>query len=310
MSLHLRSRGGNRLRRGFQLFQNLRQGRQAASALSDSSWLRVQSALISPVGVKWRHGPYDLTLQRGERVAILGPSGAGKSTLLKLIAGDLRPFAGDVWLDGCRLHDMGLQTLSKARAVLPQGHAVAFGLSVAVVVALGRAARLEDPGLHDIVGQSLSLARASHLRSRRFDTLSGGEQARVQLARVFAQLWDRRDGMVLLDEPLAALDPGLQFELMDAIREFASERQHAVISVVHDINQALCHFDRMWLVQDGKLFADTHVGADAIGALADLYGIDLQAVEDKLGGLAVIATRRHSPGLSDQAGETSGDMTA
>lgn len=275
---------------------------QAVSPLPGSPWLSVQSALISPDGGKWRHGPYDLTLQKGERVAILGPSGAGKSTLLKLIAGDLAPCAGHVWLDGRRLHDMGLQMLSETRAVLPQGHAVAFGLGVALVVALGRAARPQDPHLQDIVGRSLSLARASHLRIRRFDTLSGGEQARVQLARVFAQLWDRRDGMVLLDEPLAALDPGLQFELMEAIREFASERRHAVISVVHDINQAFGNFDRLWLVRDGKLFADTLARADAISPLAELYGIDLQAVDDRFGRLAVIATRRRSSEPSDQAG--------
>ncbi|MDI1261539.1 ATP-binding cassette domain-containing protein [Aquabacterium sp.] len=249
--------------------------------------------MIRPSGSRLHHGPYDLSLDQGERVAILGPSGAGKSTLLKLIAGDLAPSSGHVWLGGDRLHELDRQTLSTTRAVLPQGHAVAFGLDVALVVALGRSARLQDPNLHAIVWQSLALARASHLRSRRFDTLSGGEQARVQLARVFAQLWDREGGLVLLDEPLAALDPGLQFDLMDAIHAFATERQHAVIAVVHDINQAFGSFDRLWLVRDGKLFADTPVGPDAIGPLGDLYGIGLQVVNDGLGGLAVVANRRH-----------------
>ncbi len=294
----------NRLRRGLRLFQQLRRETRSRPAPTDTPWLCVQSAQIRPSEGRSLHGPYDLTVDKGARVAILGPSGAGKSTLLKLIAGDLAPASGHVWLGGHNLHELDRPLLASTRAVLPQGHAVAFGLAVELVVALGRSARLQDPHLQDIVRASLVLAKAEHLGTRRFDTLSGGEQARVQLARVFAQLWDRQGGLVLLDEPLAALDPGLQFELMDAIHAFASERQHAVIAVVHDINQAFDSFDRLWLVRNGKLFANTPVGPDAIHPLADLYGIDLHAVTNEQGGLAVIAHRRQLTGERKGAGAT------
>ena len=133
------------------------------------------------------------------------------------------------------------------------------------------------------------------LIGRRFDTLSGGEQARVQLARLLAQLWDVRAGLLLVDEPLSALDPGLQFELMDAMQAFARERGHALIAVLHDINQALAHFDRLWLVRDGQLIADLAAGRTALPWLEQLYGIALTGVEDEAGQLAVLARRRRSP---------------
>lgn len=242
-------------------------------------------------------GPFDLVLQRGDLVAILGPSGAGKSTLLKAMAGDSRVAVscGSVVLQGLALNALSPQDLASRRAVLPQSHSVAFGLSVELVVSLGRVAQGGDLRLPNIVHEALSMAKASHLLHRRFDTLSGGEQARVQMARMFAQLWEQREGLMLLDEPLAALDPGLQFELMDAIRAFALARRHALVAVVHDINQALGgSFDRLWLIRDGQLFADVPVGVEAIATLAELYSIDLQAVPCSDDRLAVVATRRRA----------------
>jgi iron complex transport system ATP-binding protein len=233
-------------------------------------------------------GPFDVDVEAGERIAILGPSGAGKSTLLKLIVGDHVALDGAVRLDGQALAARSAQALARRRAVLPQGHAVAFGLPVELVVALGRIACEPDPQQATIVTAALAAASASHLAGRRFDTLSGGEQARVQLARVFAQLWDVRGGLLLVDEPLAALDPGLQFELMDALQAHARARGHALIAVLHDINHALARFERLWLVREGRLMADLPTGRAAIGALEQLYGIALHCVDDAEHGLAVL----------------------
>lgn len=243
-----------------------------------------------------RVGPFNLQVAPGERIAILGPSGAGKSTLLRLMAGERAPHEGVVLLDGRALsrgpHGWPLPALARRRAVLPQSHTVAFGLPVELVVALGRVAREPDPEQPRMVSAALQLAHAAHLVGRRFDTLSGGEQARVQLARVFAQLWDEHEALVLVDEPLAALDPGLQFELMDALQQFARERSHALVAVLHDINQALAGFDRLWLLQHGRLIADLPSGRAAVTHLEALYGIALRCVEDTDGALAVVPTRR------------------
>lgn len=232
-------------------------------------------------------GPVTLRLAAGERVAILGPSGAGKSTLLRLIARELAPARGTLLLDGRALKSWSPEALARRRAVLPQQHGVAFGLPVELVVALGRVARQGDGQQDAIVRGALLQAQAEHLVGRRFDTLSGGEQARVQLARVFAQAWDERDGLLLVDEPLAALDPGLSLSLMAAMSEFAAARGHALVAVLHDLNLALNHFERLWLMKDGRLLADCDALPSTLPLLEQLYGTRLRLLRDEHG-LAVL----------------------
>lgn len=260
-------------------------------------------------------GPFNLAVAAGERVAILGPSGAGKSTLLRLLAGEKPAHSGQMLFDGRPVARWSARVLAQRRAVLPQSHAVAFGLPVGLVVGLGRLSREPDVQQAHIVGEALAAAHAAHLVGRRFDTLSGGEQARVQLARVLAQLWDVQGGLLLVDEPLAALDPGLQFELLDALRDFAAARGHALVAVLHDLNQALSSFDRLWLVQAGQLVADVPAGRAAVVPLEQLFGVRLRCVElasedgENAAGsstrLAVLA-QRAGPGVGVGAGAGAG----
>ena len=239
-------------------------------------------------------GPFSLCVAAGERIAILGPSGAGKSTLLKCMSGECRPATGQVRFNGQVLSVWRLSDLSRQRAVLPQSSDVAFGLPTDLVIGLGRVARLHDPLLLDIVQASATLAHAEHVLGRGFDTLSGGEQARVQLARVFAQLWDAQEGLILVDEPLAALDPGLQFDLLDSLDAYAAARHHAVVAVLHDINQATQGFGRLLLVKGGTLVADLPGAATAalVPALESLYGIALRCVADAQGALVITPLRK------------------
>lgn len=236
-------------------------------------------------------GPFNVRVAPGERIAILGPSGAGKSTLLKLMACELQPQAGQVAFAGRPLAQWPLADLARRRAVLPQGSNVAFGLQCALVIGLGRVARLLDPSLERIVQDAGALAYAAHLLGRRLDTLSGGEQARVQLARLFAQMWDVKDGLILVDEPLAALDPGLQFDLLDSLQQFCAARGHAVVAILHDINHALLGFERRLLVRSGQLVADIASDAEAVPALAALYGIALTTATSSDGDVCVIPAR-------------------
>ncbi|WFR81309.1 ATP-binding cassette domain-containing protein [Janthinobacterium rivuli] len=236
-------------------------------------------------------GPFNVRVAPGERIAILGPSGAGKSTLLKLMARELQPQAGQVAFAGRPLAQWPLADLARCRAVLPQGSHVAFGLQCELVIGLGRVARLVDPQLGRIVQDAAALAHAGNLLGRRLDTLSGGEQARVQLARIFAQMWDVKDGLILVDEPLAALDPGLQFDLLDSLQQFCTARGHAVIAILHDINHALLGFERLLLVRSGQLVADIASDAGAVPALAALYGIALTTATSSDGHVCVIPAR-------------------
>jgi iron complex transport system ATP-binding protein len=232
-------------------------------------------------------GPVTLRVDPGERIAILGPSGAGKSTLLRLIARELRPDGGSLRFAGQPLAAWSPAELARRRAVLPQQHGVAFGLPVELVVALGRVARQGDGRQEAIVREALAHAHAEHLHGRRFDTLSGGEQARVQLARVFAQAWDARDGLLLVDEPVAALDPGLSVSLMAAVSVFAEARGHALIAVLHDLNLAMNHFDRLWLMKAGRLLADCDALPATLPLLEQLYDTRLRLLKDEHG-LAIL----------------------
>lgn len=234
-----------------------------------------------------RFGPFDLRVQAGDRVALLGPSGAGKSTLLRLLSGELAPSHGQVLLSGQPLAAMAPAARARRRAVLPQSHQIAFGLPVELVVSLGRWA---GAGESAWVGRALGWACAGHLRGRRYDQLSGGEQARVQLARVLAQLADVEGGLLLMDEPLASLDPGLQLELLDTLQRFCAERGHALVAVLHDIPQALHGFERLWLLRGGQLQADVAAAA-ALPALETLFGLRLQALATADGGWALSVRR-------------------
>ena len=224
-------------------------------------------------------GPFSFGIAPGERIAILGPSGAGKTTLLKLISGELRPHFGSYELKGAAIQMWPLGALSRARAVLPQSSEVAFGLVAHLVIGLGRIAIVGDVKRDAIVRDAARLSSCEHLLHRSFDTLSGGEKARVHLARVFAQLWDEQNSLILVDEPLASLDPGLQIELLERMKQYADERNHAIVAILHDINQAMHHFDRLILVKEGKIVGDHATGMGAISDLADLYQIRLDVIE-------------------------------
>jgi iron complex transport system ATP-binding protein len=241
-------------------------------------------------------GPFSFTIAPGERIAILGPSGAGKTTLLKLMSGELRPHFGSYELKGAAIQMWPLGTLSRARAVLPQSSEVAFGLVAHLVIGLGRIAIVGDLKRDVIIRHAAHLSSYEHLLHRSFDTLSGGEKARVHLARVFAQLWDEQNSLILVDEPLASLDPGLQIELLERMKQYADERNHAIVAILHDINQAMHHFDRLILVKEGKIVGDHATGMGAISDLADLYQIRLDVIERD--GLPPLVFPRASLGLN------------
>lgn len=259
---------------------------QAASArlmIRCGSWQQGQSAI----------GPFVLQVRGAERIAILGPSGAGKSSLLKALSGDLPALHTSVFVNGKTLDQFSVQTLATQRAVLMQSQQMAFSLPVELVIGLGRIARDADAQQQEFVHQAAHLAEAGHLMQRQYNSLSGGEQARVQLARVFAQLWDTQGGVILVDEPVSALDPGLQPELLHRLQQFAAERHHAVIAVLHDVNQALQYFERLWLIRDGQLLADCAASLQAIPHLENLYQTGWQVLRSDDGEPVLHCLPRH-----------------
>ena len=204
-----------------------------------------------------------LRLAPGEVHAVLGPNGAGKSTLLRLLARELTATRGTIELNGKPLPFWGPRELARQRAVLPQSHGLAFGFTAHQVVALGRLPCVRHgAGIEDqIVGAALSAAGVAALAERSYPTLSGGERARVQLARVLAQVWEPLDGalqglprFVLLDEPTANLDLAHQHDCLRAVRELAA-RGVGVMVILHDPNLALRYADAVTLLRGGRVIA-------------------------------------------------------
>ena len=213
-----------------------------------------------------------LNINLGERIAILGPSGSGKSSFLKLIANDLRPSQGVIFFHGKNLAQWTARDLSHHRAVLPQSAAMNLELPVSLIVSLGRVSSIDQTQKNSITQECLRLSNASHLTNASYQILSGGERARVQMARVFAQLWDVKDALLLLDEPFAALDPYLQIALLKNLNQFATERRITVMAVLHDVNQALQFFDRGLFIKSGQLLVDASLDDISKHAFEELYG--------------------------------------
>ncbi|MFJ9677207.1 heme ABC transporter ATP-binding protein [Streptomyces sp. NPDC101194] len=193
----------------------------------------------------------DLTAYAGEVLALVGPNGAGKSTLLAALAADLPAESGAVRIDGRSAADWSAAELALRRAVLPQSAALSFPFPVADVVRMGRApwagterADEDDPA----VASAMAATEVAEFAGRPFSALSGGERARVALARVLAQ----RAPLLLLDEPTAALDLRHQEVVLRLCRERAAAGD-AVVVVLHDLGLAAAYADRAAVLRDGRI---------------------------------------------------------
>lgn len=208
-----------------------------------------------------------LDVAAGELVALVGPNGAGKSTLLQALAGDSTPSAGSVTVDGVAVSGIKPKLLARQRAVMLQQQALAFGFQVHEYVAMGRAPWHGTDGEErdrEVIAEAMRRTDISHLASRTFQTLSGGEQARASFSRVLAQ----ETAVLLLDEPTAALDIRHQEQLLMLARA-AADAGAAVVVVLHDLSLAAAWSDRICVLAQGRLRAQ---GAPREVLRADLLG--------------------------------------
>jgi iron complex transport system ATP-binding protein len=189
-----------------------------------------------------------LDVGRGEFVGIVGPNGAGKSTLLRVLAGDIVPSAGSAFIDDHDVTHASLHELAHLRSFVgPQGASDVL-FRVSEVVAMGR--HPADTGDEFSDTEAMARVDVDHLGDRVMRTLSSGEQQRAHLARAIAQ----RAPVVLLDEPTSALDVGHQEMVMTVLGDLAAEGA-AVISILHDLNLAAAHADRILLLDSGSAAA-------------------------------------------------------
>lgn len=225
----------------------------------------------------------------GELVALVGPNGAGKSTLLGALAGDLPPDAGRVSLHGQDVRRLSATVLARRRAVLLQQHAIAFPFLVRDVVAMGRAPWAGTPRAADDearVERAMLTAGVTEIQSRRLTELSGGEQARVALARVLAQDTD----VLLLDEPTAALDLRHTVLVLAAARHLADEGR-TVVAVLHDLTAAAAA-DRVVVMNRGRAVVDGSPRDVLVpDLLTEVYGYPVDVVPHPETGQPIVVPR-------------------
>lgn len=198
-----------------------------------------------------------LSARPGEFIAVIGPNGAGKSTLLRVLAGLQSPEEGSVSLGGSLLARMDPRVLARQRAFLPQGARCEWPIAVDRLVGLGLTPSL--PVIGDFsaadrqrIDLALTECDLQAQRAQPVTTLSGGELARAMLAR--ALVGDPQ--VLVIDEPLAGLDPQHTREAARRLEQLATGEGRLVIATLHDLTVAMRCATRVWAIREGRLLAD------------------------------------------------------
>lgn len=205
-----------------------------------------------------------IDVKPGLFTAIAGPNGAGKSSLLKILANETASYQGKVTVNGKPMKSYDIAALSKVRAVLPQSTHLQFSFTVKQIVMLGTHYHKNSVAQNEkICEEVMALTEVTEWRDRNYLTLSGGEQQRVNLARVLAQVWEERPyaRYILLDEPTSNLDIA-QKQLIFSLVRYACLRNIGVLAIVHDLNQIAQFADTIYFMRNGNVVA--HGGTKAV----------------------------------------------
>ncbi|WP_273789170.1 heme ABC transporter ATP-binding protein [Bartonella sp. ML70XJBT] len=208
----------------------------------------------------------NLQAKSGAFTIIIGPNGSGKSTFVKALSGEI-PYSGKITLNGYDVRQTKTYEMAKMRAVLPQSTTLVFPFLVHEVVGLGLSGNqvtIAKAELQNLIQEALERVDLSDYGNLYYHQLSGGEQARVQLARVLCQIWKPiYNGIprwMILDEPIASLDIQHQIIVMDIAKQFAHSGG-GVLAVLHDLNLAAHYADNMILLKKGEIYCEGNSSA-------------------------------------------------
>jgi iron complex transport system ATP-binding protein len=218
-------------------------------------------AVLRAEGIWFKYGSrlviddVNVEVRTGELLGLVGPNGAGKTTLLHLLSGYLEPQDGSVYLHDQPLGSYKRKQIAREIAVVPQQTQTAFAFTALQVVLLGRHpyagfAAVDTEEDVEIARDALRQLSLADMSERRFDELSGGEQRLVLLARALAQ----RTPILLLDEPLSALDLRHQWIILNLLKKLVADGK-AVLATFHDLNAAARWCDRVALIDGGRMIA-------------------------------------------------------
>jgi len=228
---------------------------------------------------------------RGQVSAVIGPNGAGKSTLLACLAGLRAPDQGRVTLDDSNLLELPPRARAQRIGFLPQNPEIAWGVQASTLIGLGRTPFIGARGLSSedevAVDRALAQTHTTDLAHRNVLTLSGGERARVLIARVLAGVPD----WILADEALTGLDPGYQLDVAEIFRALAHDNKCGVIITLHDLAMALRIADRIIVLADGGVLADGPPDALTPEVLRAAYGIEARIMQGSHGPIIDVVER-------------------
>ncbi|MET1102382.1 MAG: ATP-binding cassette domain-containing protein [Pyrodictiaceae archaeon] len=226
----------------------------------------------------------ELEVERGEYLILLGPSGVGKTLLVAAIAGLVRPSKGRIIINGRDVTNLPPE--KRNVVIVPQNYALFPHMTVYDNIAYGlRARKLPEGDVEKRVHWIAELLEISHLLYKKPRQLSGGEQQRVALARALVV----KPSLILLDEPLNALDPRLRSRAIQLLRRLHEELGFTAIHVTHNLAEAMALATRIAYMEEGKLlgvykpveFLETHLARPYIGEYEALLGLIQQARRER-----------------------------
>jgi iron complex transport system ATP-binding protein len=236
----------------------------------------------------------DFTVKEGDFVSVIGPNGSGKSTLLSVISGILKPSAGTVMLGDKYLHELDRKEIARKIAFVPQNIQVDFPFTCREIVLMGRYPHLSGLGIEkttdkQVAEKAIEQTGIAHLADRMIYQLSGGERQRVFIAQAIAA----EPEILMLDEPVSALDIKYKVQIMDLLQKLNEEKNITIVVILHDLNLAASYSKNILLLKSGKVYKygspDETIQAEFI---RDVFDIDVNILRNPETGEAFINPRK------------------